>query len=362
MTTKKQNTNFIIIISLIIIILVFVFGYFSLLNKYNKLNNEKNELFIEKNQLLESITDLNNNHNQLKLESLNKSQKIENLSNDYNNLSGEYTTLMDEIEVFKTQIEDSMNWFKTNATLENIKDSARMKDRLHTCVSCDGDFCNIKTACIVIFVNDKKFNLQYLFDENTTQSDDKLQSLDSFIANKGGDCEDYSLLFTAELRYLIDYVITEKKKIPIIEAIIESDTSKDYAIYGDWYYDDGIAAYNIESEYIYPYVACGYLYDPQIKESGGHCLIMLTTTKISDYSDIRDIENVKLIEPQTGFYVGEANSVGLLELNNEGGYISEIITDCDYYLHTSKLFETEDYYSDDWYNYGYYLNKINNLT
>lgn len=364
-----------IFITIIIFILVFLFviviqnkNKINLLEEKNKfyenellnLNAEYTELSINSEEVekkynslfLENKT-LNENY-QIKIkENKIQEQEITDITQNYNEMYDEYQTLFEEIGQFKESIEDSMNWFKTNATIENLKDSRKIKNLLKKCVDCEENECYIKTACIQV-INAKELYLKYEIDEITTGKEDKLMTLEEFLEKRKGDCEDFSLFFAAELRYLIEYV-NSQKKTPIIEAIVNSDTRKKYDIVDRWYYPEGVEKKILSEEFIYPYVACGNLFDPNTQENGGHCVIMLAKEKIDDYKDLKNITELELIEPQNAFYLGTADSDGIFKTEENNDEIYHIITQEDYFMHSS-LFSIDS--ESIWYSYGYYYNKI----
>lgn len=361
------------IILVVIFLLVFIFIILFFNNKINQLTKKHNNLEIEHTKLLEkhnSLVTQNNNLEKthvslisefndlnlafynLRTEHYTQTQNYNNLLGNYDDLNKDYSSLNTEIGVFKKSIEESMDWFKENATLDLLKENRSIKNNLKKCVVCQEEVCYIKTACIYL-VNKEKFYLKYQIDILNSDKEDKLLSLNDFYSNKRGDCEDFSLFFVSELRYLIEYVEL-KDKIPIIEAIIETDSKRNYDIVDNWYFPGGISQKIISEEYIYPYVACGEIYDPNIDDIGGHCLVMLSKQKINNGTDLKNITDIELIEPQNGLYVEKATNYDFFK--TDSGYkIRQIITDNDYYMHDSILFNNDN---KTWYSYGYYYNKI----
>jgi len=381
-TAKKVNSlEIYIIIGLLVIIAVLVFSINFQINKYNKLYNANYLLDIDNNKNIQYSRDLNTllNEKTIKYDELgskylelqssyleqinyidNLSRDRNQLSTDYNLLSKDYTSLLNEINMFKIEITESMDWFKDNSTIDNFSDSIRLKSHLETCVSCDEDTCLIKTACINWFVNERKFYLKYEDDNVISNKEDKLQSLNSFLLNEAGDCEDYSLLFAAEIRYLVDYVVLEKEKIPIIEAIVEANTNSEYQITSSWYYAGGISAYPLDENYIYPTVACGNLFDLQTNEYNGHCVIMITDKDINQVSDLSNLNKIYLIEPQFGDFIDFAEYDGVLKINNNS-IIDMLITKKDLYMHESRFYNNTNYTNANWYGYETFLNEINSI-
>lgn len=363
------------ILGIILFTVIFIFVIYTLNNKINDLedkyavlNNQHTKLIEEHNQLIQDkqeleeqfntlsndFKNLTDNYNSKILENKAKDQEINSLTNNYNSVLENYQTLNDEVGVFKTRIEESMDWFKGNSSLNGLSNERRIKSSLRKCVNCEGDLCYIKTACIHV-INQEELNLKYALDTQTSGKEDKLQTLEQFLLQKKGDCEDFSLFFAAELRYLIDYV-NSLDKIPIIEAIIESNTSRNYDIVDRWYYPGGIEKKMISKNYIYPYVACGNIFDPNTQEIGGHCLIMLSKEQIKESQDIENLNDIELIESQNGLYIGRARNYGIFQTSNSENQVSQIITNNDYYMHNSVLYRNNT--ESHWYSYGYYYNKI----
>ncbi len=378
---NENNLQIYIIIGLLAIIALLIFSINSRINKYDELSYDYYTLELDNNKNIQ----LNSDYNSLLINEINKFidlhskylvleydnfvniEKIKNLTKDkntltadYNTLSNEYTSLMTEINTFKTQITQSMDWFKANSTIDDISDSDRLKSHLRTCVSCNEETCIIKTACIDWFVNERKFNLKYADDNTISNKEDKLQSLDSFLLNEAGDCEDYSLLFTAEIKYLVDYIIVERQRTPVIEAMIKTNTTVDYKIVGDWYYNEGIEAYPLDKDYIYPTVACGDLFDPQTNEYNGHCVIMITNKDIDSVSDLSKLNKIYLIEPQFGDFIGFAKYDGVIK-TDDNSRIDLLITKKDLYMHESRFYVNSNYTNANWYGYETFLNEINSI-
>ena len=205
-------------------------------------------------------------------------------------------------------------------------------------------------------------------------------SVSEFLGNKKGDCEDYSLLFAAELRYLENYIISNYNKKPIITSVIQSDFYKKFNVAtmnGYIYYLPGATRFDYNSEYIYPYVACGNLYDPQTKNINGHCLIMLTNRIINNDNIIKQLKGSYLLEPQTGFYSGRIDmeqtikyastsniiskinyNIGFIDSNNNPkSKIYEFITSNDLFYNNS-IYTGDNPLNSKWLSYNYFLNKL----
>lgn len=383
MKTKPINNKiiFTLIFILGLILILFVIKHYNLSKDFNNNVSEYNNLVEEYNTLKMNYNELKLNYDQKsttlieiesnlkKLEILNNSisSELSKIKTENKLITEDYEYIKNDLLNFKEIINESMDWFRENSTIESINDLNRFKLKLKTkCVYCENDYCYIKTACIE-HVNSTYLKLKYKEDIRTSKEEDKLQTLESFVNNKGGDCEDFSLLFTAQLRYLVDYIKLEKEKIPIIESIIEDKTNVDYYIYGDpgedgsWYYDKNIKGYHLDENYIHPYVVCGNLYDIQSQEYNGHCVTLVTNYEIERPEDISEkIYNSYLIEPQFGDFIDYVDYSGLLGEQNNIGEIYMIITKNDIFYNEMYLLENPiNQYN--WYGYQTYLEKINDI-
>ena len=390
---KANNTKFIIIIVLLLIFSIYItFSYNNIENKYNnltqkyrKLNYDYNNLKKDYNNLNNKLAEKNNQYIELtnkydqkasQLESLKQNyNKLEtektNINQDYNNLAIKYSNLVNDLNTFKTQIKSSMEWFKTNSKIDILKDTQKhtIKVSLNDCVICNSKSCKIKLACIN-HKNNNVLRLEYSEDKIITNKKDKLQSLTSFIENRKGDCEDFSLLFSAQLRYIKNNLIEDDKKI-IIEPIVFTDTTKKYFIDKDkeWYYENGVEGIEF-NDYIYPYVACGESYDPNSKQITGHCLNIVSKNEINDFNDLENIDAIA-IEPQTGQFIGKLNQDIEIKNNNYSIYLINKLKQKkplqNIYLIITKdnlIYNQKGYFYNQeskWQSYKLYLEKIKSL-
>ena len=284
--------------------------------------------------------------------------KYENLEITHEELQEQYVS---DWNYFKSEVQDyieivqtAMQWYSNNSTIDNLKEATRIKSLLkNNCLDCKDNVCNIKTACIFV-INKEELNLEYEIDQLTSGKADQLQDIQNFLDHEKGDCEDFSLLFTAQLRYLIDYV-KSTDRIPVVEAIIKSDTKKDYFITNKWYYPEGIEKKEIDSEFIYPYVVCGQVFDPQADEHRGHCVIALSNKEIQSVDNIDYLSNSYLIEPQNGLFVDNLEKdIIFIGKGNKETRINTLIIKDDIYLHDSIVTNKEN----KWHNYMQFLYKL----
>jgi len=384
---RNHSYKFVILILLILILTIFCIQsvskyndldskynlknqqYIDVLNNYNNIKEDYNQTNFEKQALEINLNNKEKEYNILKEEykiSQNSKKEVildyNNLSSDYNVILNNYNYLSQDLNNFRKDIRESMDWFKLNSNIDYLDDNIkhRMDVSLKDCIICNSTSCKIKLACINL-KNNKTFKLKYSEDKIITNKEDKLQSLQSFLDIKKGDCEDFSLLFASELRYITSN-LTKDKRI-VIEPIISSNTSKNYYIDEDeeWYYDKGIEGIEY-NDYNNPYVACGNSYDLQKDEVGGHCFIILSKNKINTILDINNIDAIA-IEPQNGMFIGEVNnslliedqeySIYLIDKEQEGqNNIFSIILEDDFLI----------YKDNSWESYNLFLESLDKIN
>ncbi|MFH0906294.1 MAG: hypothetical protein V1824_03070 [archaeon] len=289
------------------------------------------------------------------------------ITSEHKNLALEHNNLVLDLNEYQNEIKKSMEWFKLNSRIDDLEFSDSLKNELKKGLFCDGSVCIVKTAYIDL-VNEINLKLGYAYDSDTTGKKDKLLDLETFVKTKKGDCEDFAQLYSAELRYLIDYVTIDLKKQIRFEAFEQvSDTTVKYSVYQDWYYQ-GASRFLVGGDYKYPYVACGNLFDPVARVVKGHCVVMLSNINIKSEKDIFNLTDSVLIEPQTGSFVGYLNksyasennkySIYLIGANKEAkSNIFEFISDSDIYFNES-IYTGKDPAKSNWISYSYYLDKL----
>ena len=393
---SKKNILIYILLFLLIFTLFFLIKTNSNLNvlnsKYNEslqqinsnnllISNQKKLLQEKDNNISTLISKnikLNNNIDLLNNKVYEMSNKLNDLENQNTVLSNDYNDLKNNFLSFENEIKESMSWFKTNSNISYLSNSEYIEHNIKKVITCGREYCYINTPYLAL-INEKVFGIKYASDLSVIGKNDWLQSISEFLDNKKGDCEDYSLLFAAELRYLESYIINNYNKKPIITSIIQSNFYRKFNIAtmnGYVYYYKGATRFDYNSEYIYPYVACGNLYDPQTKVINGHCLIMLTNKVIND-DNIKQLKGSYLLEPQNGFYSGRIDvsktinyesapdviskityDVGLIDSNNNPeSKIYEFITDNDLYYNNS-IYTGADPLDSKWLSYNYFLTEF----
>lgn len=367
---KKYIWCVILVIILVIALVTFVWLYISkssdystltadynlLSTKYDFLSVKYDFLYKDYNLLTEKFAELSNMYSDLQTKYYKLVEDYKNLNLEYNkslslsaDLSSKLSAAKEELTSYKYEIQTSLDWFKDNATLKNNL----IKSKLSTkCYSETSNSCRIKGACLDL-VNEQFIGLKYK-DDTLLNKADKFQAIDEFLANKGGDCEDFSLLYKAEINYLLDSC---KNKKPKIEVFVPGSGNYFIDNSNSWYYPKA-TKYTLKEGYIYPNIVCGVLKDPNKNNVfGGHCVVALSKEKITSISDLNKIDLAELIEPQTGQYIGRIKhgpkTFGV-EYYEKGkyipqpvSYIKQIITDDDYYL-----------YMTEWKSYKYIYDKF----
>ncbi|MBL7169757.1 MAG: hypothetical protein ISS48_01965 [Candidatus Aenigmarchaeota archaeon] len=354
MKKKKENKRkFYIIIAIIIAIFsIVVLIQFLNYSSYRK----KTESYIE--NLEENVGSLHKEGEELKenLEELN--EEFENLNKSHIILEGEVQSTIKKIETYQNEIQESMKWFNDNSILPEDKGGNRYLERTYRylereeCIEKVGKKCYIKSACIH-FVNSIRNRFNYKEDIETSLEEDKLQSLDEFLENKGGDCEDYSLFFKAENNYLKEESIESGCSDIVIEGWVESEGDKYYVDPKMEYFYDNAKRFLLKGEYIYPNIVCGNIYDLNLDKVSGHCVVAFTKEQISS-EDLNELNEAPLIEPQSGEYMGLINdaSSGIYLSKNYGvSYIYEVITDDDLYLFSDE--------NNKWLSYSMFNQELN---
>ena len=304
------------------------------------------------NQLQNKIYQLNQSYNILKERKEELDKKYAEINETYQILRGEANKTVKTLKEYEREIEKSIKWFKLNSYLNSTFKQIEIETEIdRNCFEIRGDKCYIKTGCLYL-INTKKLDLKYKKDIATILEEDKLQSLENFIKNGGGDCEDYALFYKAELNYILEECKDITKKNIIFESYYIDEKSDDryWLDYDkDWYLND-VTKTSFNS-YIYPNIVCGNIYDLNLGEVSGHCVIALTQNKIEKIEDIdKELDGAPLIEPQDGSFIGYVNRLSY----GENNYIStvditDVITDTDYFIYSKEF---------SWISYSFFRNKI----
>lgn len=216
-------------------------------------------------------------------------------------------SIASDLSRLEGSINESMSWFRENAALpENYGANLNLfKGRMYTdCV--DGNELNL--ACISYLMENTAFAIHYRTDAESSGRADFLQSLKQTIDSGWGDCEDYSLIFKAELNTL---KAAHKGLEPI--AFTGGGTAE-FRVYpkestpgsqGEsyWYVPNAKKVPLGTLDSLYPYVVCF-----RQTAQNGHCAVALSDREITKSSEMGNLAGARVFEPQTGQYLGTVGS------------------------------------------------------
>jgi hypothetical protein len=272
--------------------------------------------------------------------------------------------LISKVDSYEKNLQDSMQWFSTNANLSGIEDRFKTEQVQYSlrdnCFIFEGGKCKIKTGCL--WVTNTKMGLEYKSDIEYAGQSDRLLSLQEFVRNYGGDCEDYSLFYKAEMNQILDECSSYIPSNIALESFVPGgyeDYFLDFNTEQETrYYLPQTQPFQIKAGYIYPNVVCGQLYDGDTRQISGHCVIAFTRNKIKTVSQLRlELNGAPLVEPQDGEYMGLINSNSNIYLSSatqqHDSYIYIVITDDDEFL-----FEDE---SGTWTSYSTFSQDLESL-
>ena len=287
-------------------------------------------------------------------------QRFGSLSSEYDTLSSDYTGLQkdvsdikEEITDYEAKLDESLEWFSYNSVLEH--DMAKTYLDID-CVHVGDQACYIKTGCLHL-VNTEVLDYRYQYDMITSDEVDKLQSLDEFKENKGGDCEDYALYYKAEWNYLLENCRKDKMVDSIVvESWYGRGNEKHWLDFDkDWYLDD-VNQISFSDGKVNPNVVCGTIFDFYRGGYSGHCVIALTDSLVESVDDIDLIDDAIFIEPQTG----EHFKIGAPFVMRAGkdpetmdSFIYTVITDNDYFLY--------NFDKEEWQGYSYFKERLKDI-
>jgi len=280
-------------------------------------------------QLLTQIRDLN--------------AQIATQEKDYANLKEQYATKEQQLEniklkvtTFENTIREKLAWFADNS---NLKLHANQYNSIR-----NSEAINIKEECRInlvqiAYLNENTFGLSYQHDN----IGEELKGIDKMLRERGGDCEDFSQLFIAEYNTLVEKCVNSgfDRNYIMIEAMKEREggiyvlTENANSII---YYPD-MAPVRVSNVGNYMYGVC-YINSTE----SGHCVVGLFSKIVKSDKDIDYLldNDVRLIEPQSGEYVGNVD--GTISKQD----IDIIITDQDIFVRDNS----------QWVGYSSFLGKV----
>lgn len=207
MVNDMKETSMVILIVILFAGLIGLSIFTAILNL--QIQNQNNNI-----EVIGSATE---QINTLILENQKNAETILNLTKSIKELTAAQNSISSNIEIIKTELNDSVDWFVTNSKVTD----PRITAKIEKCLSA----CTISLDCIAT-VNQKDLGIEFISDAG----DEQLLSLDAFYNNGGGDCEDYALFYKAEYNYL-------REKASTCQTIINTSIyeSGDYETTGEIY-------------------------------------------------------------------------------------------------------------------------------
>jgi len=255
--------------------------------------------------------------------------KYINLSNAYDEKSKEFSALKDDLLSLDEKIKEKMIWFETNAHV-NSDEEKELRSPLFRIESKCVHGAYINLPCVVVFL--KKAGFSYKSDKK-----EHIESIDEFITNKGGDCEDWTIFVRSILNRFSDKDLILSKRA----------SGERFEIYQDgstiWYYPN-MDRKRITSHNKKYYGVC------YSREKSGHCVLSVGDDFVYDGDAV--------FEPQTGEYIGVIDS----NPNGEGLVLKSEI---DHIIYPVVLVITEndinvwDNEKKSWINYNILDERIN---
>jgi hypothetical protein len=212
---------------------------------------------------------------------------------EFNKLKSDAGVIKNELIDFEEKLKTSLEWFSLNSNLENIYELSPLSNDLkHSCVEIRDDYCRIKLSCLN-FVNNEKNEFAYKFDNETKEG---LQGLQEMYKNKGGDCEDYSLLAVAELNFLLEYCSKKEINNTLFYGYEKKGGKKHFVESSkEHYINDAEDYFFFLPNY---YVVCG-TFPKNRWESYGHCMLGFSDAPLEN-GVYESLSRALLVEPQTG--------------------------------------------------------------
>ncbi len=308
-------------------------SYSSILKLKESMLQGNHDLQDRLNSCLNSESDLSSKLNQTKSRLQSCEERFKIVNGSFNDLMQEYNNVTEvnkllqksvnktiqKINNFYSQLNKTTEWFRMNSDIDHFQNlKLWLGHYLNNYCVRTGKVTEIDTACIAYFVNQEQFHIGY-FSNNSTL---KFQSLPEFYRRKGGDCKGFSMFYKAEWNEILDYLNKRKINLSnvVIKSFVEGDGNTAIGFSTSWILTHAEAK-KIDG-YVYPSVVCGLFKD--YGTDFGHCVIALSKKPVSN---LEDIENSILIEPQSGEFLGKFGEVASLEPQRSDDTIWLIITD-----------------------------------
>ena len=325
---KNDSTKrLVIVISFIAIVLLVIVSVVSF-NKSRELASLRqgySELYLDYNKTVEDVKELNESFSELE-------SRHDKLLNDYSKLAGDYSRINDmvygtisRVSEFKQELRDKMQWYRNNSNTENTESADLLNYKMNKlCIRMSENLCEIKLVCLAYLAK-----ISYRYDADFFGEVDFIQSIENTI-NKGyGDCEDVSLLFTAQYNYVYDRCIEKGYNNSQLKLItIGGGKGIVYPTFNeepDQSYFTNAEEIELDSGYVYAYPVCG----GEVGAKDGHCVVAFMKNEIKNSSDIGPrFEDIILTEPQNYASFTSLENIGIIILKddillyNNSGWIS----------------------------------------
>ncbi|MCX8200214.1 MAG: hypothetical protein N3G76_01970 [Candidatus Micrarchaeota archaeon] len=301
---------------------------------YEKLKSEQKR---HGEQLDAHSTDIGNINNSVRSLEGNFSEfraRYIDLRDRYSNLLGYSESLKKGLDEFESSLMSKWQWIRDNAVLQP-SELEKINKPLEAYCGTD-----IKIPCIAVVLRLKE-GFGYLDDYG-----DQIKPINEFIADKGGDCEDWSLFMKS--------YINSQPDGKIVRAFATGG-GDDYRIFEDgndiYYYSNAHDVKIGKKGSLEAIVACYDMGDY------GHCVLAFAKKEAVNSSLMERIDGAQAVEPQNGLLIGSVSREdnGSLYMNiaetSSKRPIYILITDSDLYL----------YDDGEWNSYGRQFEKLERL-
>ncbi len=328
--------------------------YASLSTNYTKLLQDFNDKQAEYDSLMRIAERQSNELYQLEAQVSNLSEENAQLRFNYSirlsQINNSINSLKSDLLAFETSINESLNWLQKNNNLANTTFDLLKKDLEQECLEINSEYCDIKAHCIYFVNTHDSFThkLTYL-----SEPEDALINITyMYDYKRGGDCEDWSLLFKAEYNYLRD-LCNNKHGIPNERVRLIYSTAGAGKCYLDkskiWYYSNCDEV--IVTGKPYMSIACY-----AESEKAGHCIVALTEHEILNSTIVyTELSNAEYVEPQGGS--GITTTLFLYNNKNDVKYLPLVF----YVISDSDLYSFYYIESDEWKGYHDFYLEVQNL-
>ena len=170
-------------------------------NNYNALKKSHEQLIAETETLRETNLQLEKLNSQLSKSNMELKDKSASLAASMKGVESEVQKTIDKLNDFDITVTNSIRWFQANNNIMNLSEFSGVRSDVNMCAKF-GKACEIDLKCI--YNVNRENGIRYKYDEDTVGKPDFLKDLKLIYKQRGGDCEDFALLYMAEYNYLVD--------------------------------------------------------------------------------------------------------------------------------------------------------------